>query len=150
MRHLNPEKLYVQYLDGVYGDGPITPRKYTLFHSNRTGDLFLTIDGDYKYNRISPQREEIFAEWVEDGKDYQLHIFCDVDGVNSSFSKAQRLAIFRNEMPLVLEALRYGDKTVYKISPELEQAYIFIHFVSESSLYNAIEKWGTPSLYRIS
>jgi integrase len=40
---LRPEKLHVSLAEGSIADGPVTPRSYTLTHSDTTGDLFLTI-----------------------------------------------------------------------------------------------------------
>lgn len=40
---LKPEKLHVGLAEGSIADGPVTPRCYTLTHSDTTGDLFLTI-----------------------------------------------------------------------------------------------------------
>ena len=40
---LRPEKLHVGPAEGSIADGPVTPRCYTLTHSDTTGDLFLTI-----------------------------------------------------------------------------------------------------------
>ena len=39
-----------------------------------------------------------------------------------------RLAIFKRELPLVLEALRFGDRRLFEAHPELDQAPILVHF----------------------
>ena len=43
MSTFNPAKLHVTYLPGVTEYTPITGRKYTLTHSDDTGDLFLRL-----------------------------------------------------------------------------------------------------------
>jgi len=43
MSEFNPEKLTVEYRDIVTATKPIIPRRYTLTHSDDTGELFLTI-----------------------------------------------------------------------------------------------------------
>ena len=43
MADFNPEKLHIIYKDSVDVDKLVLPRKYTLTHSDSTGDLFLTI-----------------------------------------------------------------------------------------------------------
>ena len=43
MSKLNPEKLSVEFRDGVTNTEPILGRRYTLTHSDITAELFLTI-----------------------------------------------------------------------------------------------------------
>ena len=43
MSRLDPAKLQVRFHPAVERDGPMAPRRYTLTHSDLTGDLFLTI-----------------------------------------------------------------------------------------------------------
>ena len=52
MSRLNPAKLHVAWSQGVTPQGPISPRRYTLTHSDATGDLFLTIGADYDRRQI--------------------------------------------------------------------------------------------------
>lgn len=40
MSKLNPEKLSVEFRDGVTGTEPILGRRYTLTHSDITAELF--------------------------------------------------------------------------------------------------------------
>jgi hypothetical protein len=68
MSRLRPDKLHVRCAGGVTPDGPITPRRYTLTHSDATGDLYLTIGPDYDRQQISGwytrlMRDEVLAEW---------------------------------------------------------------------------------------
>jgi hypothetical protein len=44
---LRPEKLGVKYVAGVGPTDPISPRRYTLTHSDITAELFLTIGPDW-------------------------------------------------------------------------------------------------------
>jgi hypothetical protein len=47
MSHLKPEKLFVTYVLGATAIGPVSPRRYTLTHSDFTSDLYLSVDLDY-------------------------------------------------------------------------------------------------------
>ena len=56
--------------------GPLTPRRYTLTHSDSTDDLFLTIAPEVNQRQVSSwytrlMRDEVVAEWQEseDGPD---------------------------------------------------------------------------------
>ncbi len=70
MKRLHPEKLHVCYLKGVGCDYPPVPRRYTLTHSDLTGDLYLSIGSDYNSRQISHwctrlMRDEVLAEWED-------------------------------------------------------------------------------------
>ena len=66
MTRLRLEKLHVQFAAGVAPDGPITPRRYTLTHSDATGDLYLTIGPDYDRRQISGVYTRLLRDEVLD------------------------------------------------------------------------------------
>jgi hypothetical protein len=135
-------------------DGPVTPRCYTLTHSDSTGDLFLTIGPAFDRAQISGlytrlMRDEVLAEWREDEDGPSLHVYCHVSGGLVVGTARWRDAIFRHELPLVLEAFRHGDRPLFRAHPELDEAPIRIHFRSHRRRYRRRERWGTPHDYRI-
>jgi hypothetical protein len=153
MNRLRPEKLHVRWIEGITADGPIAPRRYTLTHSDATGDLFLTIGADYDRKQISGwytrfMRDEVLAEWREDADGPALHVTCHVSGGLVFGPASWRYAIFQRELPLVLEAFRHGDRALYAVHPELDQAPIKVHFRSTRRRYRGMERWGTPADYR--
>lgn len=146
MVRLDPQKLHVTYLPGVKPENPIVPRRYTLTHSDVTGDLFLTVGPDYNRDQISGwytrfMRDEVLAEWKTNQDKLELHIYCHVSGGLVFGRAGWRDAIFRSEMPLVLEALRYGDRALFAANPKLDQAPVFVHFQSSQTRYNRTEAW---------
>lgn len=153
MGRLKPEKLHVNYLLGVTPEVPITPRRYTLTHSDVTGDLFLSIGLDYNlgynsgwYTRF--MRDEVLADWKEDKMGMSLHLYCHVSG-GLVFGRASwRESIFRSEMPLVLEAIRHGDRRFFEANPELDNSPIFIHFLDAKRNHSKIEAWGIPADFK--
>jgi hypothetical protein len=94
-------------------------------------------------------RDEVLAEWQDDGDGPCLHVYCHVSGGLVLGTAGWRYAIFRHELPLVLEALRHGDRQLFAAHPELDQAPIKIHFHSRRRRYRRVERWGTPADYRI-
>ena len=68
MSRLQPDKLHVQFARGTAPDGPVVPRRYTMTHSDTTGDLFLTVAAKYNRKQIAGwytrlMRDEVLAEW---------------------------------------------------------------------------------------
>lgn len=154
MSRLRPEALHVRFARGVAPDGPLMPRRYTLTHSDTTGDLFLTVGLDYDRGQISGwytrlMRDEVLAEWREDDDGPSLHVFCHVSGGLAFGTAGWRYAIFRRELPLVLEAFRYGDRALFAAHPELDGAFVRIHFQARQRRYRRVERWGTLADYRI-
>ena len=153
MVRLRPERLRVTYLHGVTPETPIVTRRYTLTHSDSTGELFLSIGPDYNHKQISGlytrlMRDEVVAEWKEDENGVALHVYCHVSG-GLVFGRASwRESIFRSEMPLVLEAIRYGDRRFFDANPNLDNSPILVHFQSSKSDHTKIETWGTPASYQ--
>jgi len=154
MSRLIPEKLHVRFAAEVNPEGPLTPRCYTLTHSDRTGDLFLTVAPEVAHEQISGwytrlMRDEVVAEWQEDDDGPSLHLFCHISGGLVLGSAGMRYAIFRRELPLVLEAFRAGDRGLFEAQPEMDQAPIWVHFHSTDQRYNRAERWGAPAAYRV-
>ncbi|MGD8243611.1 MAG: staygreen family protein [Anaerolineae bacterium] len=154
MSRLRPEKLHVVFSPGTELQGPTAPRCYTLTHSDTTGDLFLTIGPTFDREQISGpyvrlMRDEVLAEWKEDSIGLALHVHCHVSGGWALGPARMRLAIFRRELPLVLEALRYGDRDLFRAQPKLDHAPILVHFHAAQRCYDSTEKWGTPCDYQL-
>jgi hypothetical protein len=155
MNRLKPEKLHTRFVPSARPDGPVAPRRYTLTHSDATGDLFLTIGSDYDRKQISGwytrlMRDEVLAEWLREKEEDRptLHVHCHVSGGLVAGPAGWRDAIFKRELSLALEALRYGDRALFESYPELDHAPILVHFHAAQARYNRVEPWGAPADYR--
>jgi hypothetical protein len=152
MARLYPEKLHVEFGQGSSPEGPIIPRRYTLTHSDATGDLFLTVDSEYDKKQVSGlytrfMRDEVLAEWVDEGGSSSLHVYCHVSGGLVLGRANWRESIFRREMPLVLEAFRYGDRALFESHPKLDDSVIWVHL--QRSKRSKIARFGVFSDYRL-
>lgn len=152
MSRLDPGKLHVRLIGGAAADGPITPRCYTLTHSDWTGDLYLTVGPRHDraqiggwYTRL--MRDEVLGEWRQEAEAPALYVHCHVSGGLVFGSARLRDAILRRELPLVLEALRYGDWALYAAHPALDQAPIWVCFHAAQPRYERLERWGVPGDY---
>jgi hypothetical protein len=140
----NPEKLSVEYMDGITATEPVIPRCYTLTHSDLTGDLFLTIGIQYAWDKINPMRDEVLGEWKEMGGFFYYCVYLQIDqGQYIQNVSTKRNEIFRRELPLALTAIRYGDRFLFDLYPMLDQAPIIINFLSVYPQFNIQESWGT-------
>lgn len=131
---MNPNKLHVTILTPTTANLLIIPRCYTLTHSDRTGDLFLTIAPDFYKKQLRGwqtriMQDEVLAEWVNTEKKYSLHIYCQISGRIAGLKFRDR--IFRQELPLVLECFRFGDQGLYQTHPFLDRTQIWVHFNSK-------------------
>lgn len=153
VRRLDPSKLHVEWTAGSTAEGPLLPRTYTLTHSDSTGELYLTIGLTYDADQVSGwytrlMRDEVLAEWLLVDGEPQLHVYCHVSGGLVAGSASLRDAIFRRELPLVLEAFRFGDQQLFVARPELDTATVWVHFHSTNPKYNVVEPWGKLAEYR--
>jgi hypothetical protein len=153
MSRLRSEKLTVIYAGDVTKIDPIAPRRYTLTHSDATGKLTLTIGSEYDLKQISGwytrlMRDEVLAEWIKRDSLYSLDVYCHVSGGLIFGGSSMRESIFLNELPLVLEALRFGDRLLFDRHVELDDAVIRIHLQKSSRDYRVVEM-GTPRDYTL-
>jgi len=152
VKRLNPDKLHTTLSPGSSQDKYILPRRYTLTHSDYTGDLYLTIGPDYNMKQCSGlytrlMRDEVFAEISENEGNLELQVFCHVSGGLIFGTAKFRYDIFQRELPLVLESLRYGDRKLFENETELRDLPVVVHFKSNKNIYNKSEKWGKISDY---
>ncbi|WP_082193121.1 staygreen family protein [Bacillus rubiinfantis] len=65
--------------------------------------------------------------------------------MGDSFSPTQNgeePEIFRQELPLALTAIRYGDRLLFKTNPNLDYSFILINFMSAYPQFSRSENWG--------
>lgn len=146
MSNFNPQKLSVRLIPPATLIQPIQGRKYTLTHSDITGELFLDIG--YKYNNQAINwkiRDEVLAEWKE-GQG-ALHLIGRVYVAGGEFDEQtanKRFTIFVKEMDTALKGIVYGDLPLYTNYPELLDAPIYVHYKSYYPQYRMIVYYGTP------
>jgi len=128
------------------------PRRYTLTHSDITGDLFLSIDKDYDKRALSNwytkfMRDEVLAEWQEEKEEQYLVIYCHVCG-GICFGWARlRNQILCRELPLAIEAICNGDIRFIENNPTLKEAEVIVDFYATKRGYNKTEHWGKVKDY---
>ena len=126
-------RLLVTFLAGA-ADGPRAPRRYTLTHSDRTGDIFLSVGAEYDARalralQVRLERDEVLGEWVADEGGPRLELHMAAQGGLPLFGTARmRCAIFRRYRELVLEALRRGDTAFVAAHPELDGSPVLARF----------------------
>ena len=153
MKRLNPDKLHVTYLTGTSPESLSLPRRYTLTHSDITGQLFLSIGNQYDTKQISGlytrlMRDEVLAEFAREEDGLVFRVYCHVSGGFVFGTAKWRYNIFHSELPLVLEAISYGDRTLFEQNPKLDNAPVLIYFKSSDRRFDKVENWGTMTDYR--
>jgi len=149
MSNFNPERLSVEYRDGVTATEPIISRHHTLTHSDDTGDLFLTIGTQFAWDKVNPElRDEVLGEWKTNGHYWYYNAYVIVNTQNQDFDTAiRRYEVFRRELPLALTAIRYGDRLLFDRYPPLDNGLIIMNFMSTYPQLYKQEMYGTFSSY---
>lgn len=143
-----PTKLNVKYKDEISTKENIISRRYTLTHSDETGELFLTIGKKYDFDSIDYTiRDEVMASWESDNK-YYLLVNVEVDNDLGLSNTIIRDKIFREELPLAITAILYGDNLFLENNKELYDAPVIVKFNSNIKEYDTIEVWGKISDYK--
>ncbi|KAG8378177.1 hypothetical protein BUALT_Bualt08G0110800 [Buddleja alternifolia] len=140
-------KLEVLFMgEEVGAPARIVPRTYTLSHCDFTANLTLTISNIILRDQLKGwyKRDDVVAEWTDVNGNLFLNVHCFVSGPNSLSDLAAefRYHIFSKELPLVLEAVLYGDSDFFREHQELMDALVRVYFHSSSNKYNRMECWG--------
>ncbi len=146
MASLNPTKLHVDKSSALKLQSTRFPRTYTLTHSDVTGDLFLTISPKYNQKVLKTlyaklMRDEVLGCWEENNPP-DLHVHCHVSGGLVVGSAKWRDSIFRQHLPMVLEAICFGDRQFLDENPEYLLSLILVHFHAKQNSLDRTEKWG--------
>ncbi|NLL74022.1 MAG: hypothetical protein GX237_10910 [Clostridiales bacterium] len=147
MNRLNPDMLVTEFRDDVTKTKPILGRKYTLTHSDITGELFLTIGMEYASDQFNILRDEVIAEWRKSNGALYLQVYIYIGGRSDEGRTVIREEIFRRELPLALEAIRYGDRFLFFVHSYLDDASIRICFDMAKEDCQ-LEDWGYMRDYR--
>ena len=148
MFKFQPSKLNVDYKGNVGTKEPMIPRKYTLTHSDESGELFLSIGKNYDFDQINYNiRDEVLGSWEKDDKEYLL-ITLEVDNGDDISNTIKRDKIFRQEIVLALMAIVYGDNLFFENNKELYEAPVRVKFNSKFSEYDTLEDWGMVKDYK--
>lgn len=149
MNMIDPGRLHVTYSPPASIFAPIDHRRYTMTHSDSTGELFVTIGCEYDVSAINPyMRDEVLTEWVREDGQYRLNGRVYISGGEFDRQMAQvRYMIFKREMGTALAAIVNGDAGFFTYHPWLLDAPITIHFESVFPEYDQMVYFGTPRQY---
>lgn len=147
--NFEPNKLHVEFRNGVTPILPILGRRYTLTHSDVTAEIFLTIGLTYAYDKINVARDEVLGVWLIINHQYTFNAFCHVGSEMGKEHAKIRYSIFKNELRLALKSIRYGDRLFFETHQYLDESQIWIHFNSVYSEYRRIECWGSFREYSL-
>ncbi|RFU60572.1 staygreen family protein [Peribacillus glennii] len=149
MSTFNPENLTVTVIPPATPTMPADGRKYTLTHSDTTGELFLSIGKQYDFGKIDEKiRDEVLAEWGPYMGVYVLSAQVYISGgeFDQNISKVRYL-IFKKEIDFALEAIMYGDREFFRNFPWLLDSPITVQFNSVYPEYQKLLLYGTPRQY---
>ncbi|MFN2188699.1 MAG: staygreen family protein [Candidatus Promineifilaceae bacterium] len=154
MSELNPSLLTVKFSKDISKTRIEIPRRYTLTHSDQTGELFLTVGRDFDYRQIGGwytrlMRDEVLAEWEESLEDQPmiLRVHCHVSGGLVLGTARWRYNIFNHHMRQVLQSLRYGDRQLVEHNPELDKAMVIVRYKARQRKFNKEVHWGVFGEY---
>ena len=144
------EQLSVTYIPPVTPSGPLEGRKYTLTHSDLTGQLFLSIGCEIDAMNINwEMRDEVVADWRMLNGQYVLTAYIHISKGEFNEQKAQsRYDHFVKMMPVALHAIVHGDQTLFAYYPWLLDSPIYVQFSSNYPDHNKIEYYGTVRHYQ--
>lgn len=149
MKSIDPDKVFARFMAGVSLTYPLYGRKYTVTHSDETGDIYVFIGLKYAYKEVSKIRDEVLLEWREGIPEIILMGEVLIDGEGIYRNSKTRNAIFLREMPIALQAVRYADRALFQTHPELDETQVYIQFNSTDDRFQKVVEYGEIGKYKI-
>ncbi len=149
MRKLESTKVFAQYRDIVSPYEPVQKRKYTITHSDETGELFVFIALKYAEDQVTGMHDEVRISWDKGRHGAVLVGYVIIDGEGVVGNADIRNTIFLKEMPTALQALRQADRFLFEKYPFLDNTPVYIHFISQSSIFNKTYQFGVIGDYKM-
>lgn len=149
MRVVSPAKIFAQYRDNIGPYGPVLDRKYTITHSDITGELFVFIAEYFATDQVTSMYDDVKIGWEQTDNGLVLIGSVLVDGPGVSGVPEIRNKIFYQEMPTALKAMRQADRFLFERYPNLDNTPVFIRFLSENPNYNKTYHFGTIGDYKL-
>ena len=145
MADFDPQKVTARFILPASPTEPLNGRKYTLTHSDDTGQLFLDIGTDFNYEAINMKlRDEVIAEWQNDWQ-YRLVGKVYVDSGEYTEEEAQkRYNIFLKHLTGALQVMIFFDRLFLSNYSLLLDAPIYILFDSSYPQFRKQYLYGTP------
>lgn len=141
--NFNQDKLNTNFMTPATSYDPIVGRKYTLTHSDITGDLFLDIGCEYNYDAIDLDMRDELLGVIKSAHDniYNLFFYAYVEDEDYEVA-AKKYEHFKRNMDLALQAIIYGDRLLFEKYPYLVNTPIFVKFDSNFDIFNNYENYG--------
>mgnify|MGYP000965367784 CR=1 FL=1 len=138
-------KLLTEFQQGIKNQS-VLERKYTLTHSDETGELFLYVGSSFLEERFSVLRDEVVGKWRLIDNIYSLWLICNLDCASSNYSPKERLAIFEEHIQRVVQIIKYGDQEYIK-NHHLYNANIYVSYRSSDPALQNVQCLGTLHAY---
>ena len=122
----------------------LTDRKYTLTHSDETGQRYLFIGDEFAEDKYDKLRDEVVGEWSKASQKCELRIMCNLYSEHSSYTMQERYEIFKKHMPRAITAIINGDRE-YIIENNLLDYGVCVYYLSD--LMNRMEYYGKVGNY---
>ena len=147
MKKINTEKVITEWRNGISDTYPISGRKYTMTHSDKTGNLFVTIGTSFAEDKIGKIRDEVRLQYIVIDRMPILYGEVVVDGMGIPGNPPVREAIFKADIPAALQAIRYADSSLFSAYPVLDQTPVYIQFISSNPDRNKLYDYGVIGDY---
>jgi hypothetical protein len=123
------KKLEVEFESDI-NKKSLRERKYTLTHSDETGQRHLYIGAEFNEEKCNKLRDEVIGNWSNAYAEIELHIKCNLYSEYSSLTIEERYDRFKKHMPRAITAIINGDKE-YIIANNLLGNNVYVYFLSD-------------------
>ncbi len=103
---------------------------------------------NYAEDQITRIHDELRVAWEQNENGLVLMGSVIVEGKGIIGDAYIRSDIFYREIPTALKALRQSDRFLFDKKPYLDDAPLYIHFISSNPEYDIIYDFGLIGMYK--
>lgn len=147
MNKLDIFNLTINRNDNVLDNGPILPRCYEVTYLKSSNSIEVNIDRDEDKSKNIYKGEGLCGRWCYENNKYMLFFQINIkseDGYDKLIEKNKEV---RENIPLMIKAIRKVEEKLCMKNKNLEDAEIFIKFNCKEDDFYKVENWGKLKSY---
>lgn len=143
MSKLDPYKLTIKRNEDILDNGPIIPRCYEVTYLKSSNSMSIIIDKNEDKSKNIYRGEGLCGRWCCENDKYMLFFQINVISKKKGYDKVkERDKVIREELPLMINAIRKTEEKFLGEYKDLDNAEIFIKFNSLYDDFYKVENWG--------
>lgn len=139
--------LTVNRNEDILDDGPIIPRCYEVTYLKYSKSMSVNINKDEDKSKNIYRGEGLCGRWCYENNKYMLFFQINIKSEEGYDKLIEKNKEVRENIPLMIKAIRKVEEKLFMKNKNLEDAEIFIKFNCKEDDFYKVENWGKLKSY---